>query len=106
MPGICSEVQSPKIDENMVKANDQKQKENTITFSRERYRTLGFKRGRLVVQLWQWRTADCVLLFLWMAIVWPSVSVSVVCNGSIFDFSSLLRPTGRSGFSGASLIGS
>ena len=104
MPGICSEVQSPKIDENMVKANDQKQKENTITFSRERYRTLGFKRGRLVVQLWQWRTADCVLLFLWMAIVW--FSVPVVCNGIIFNFYSLLRPTGRSGFSGASLIGS
>ena len=57
MPGICSEVQSPKIDENMVKANDQKQKRRTrLLFQRERNRTLGFGRSRVVVQLWQWRT--------------------------------------------------
>jgi len=31
LPGNVSRVQSPKID--MMKANEQKQKENTITFS-------------------------------------------------------------------------
>ena len=45
MPGNVSRVQSPKIDM-MMKANEQKQKENTITFSTRTEQDFGLREGQ------------------------------------------------------------